>query len=172
MSSSQVDGKQPSELQQNLEIIQQIALFEGLPASVLKLLAYLAVRADYQQGDVLVEKGDDLGMAIYIVSGKLDLYRQKDNLQDYKPLREYDEGQFLGGFSLLGALPSLFTIKAQTKCCLLLLQRKVFSKVLAQYPELHIILQQTILQQLHRWEEYTIDELESCCLQRVGVTLL
>lgn len=171
MSLSQGNGSRPlPELQQNLEILKEVPFFEGFPQEVLKLLAYLAVRGDYEEGDVLIEKGDDPGMAFSVVSGAVTVYRTGKNGEE--PLRSYPAGEFVGCFSLLGPMPSLFTIKTESGTRLLIINREQFSRVMEQHRELAPLLRRAILKQLRRWEQANIEELDSCCLRKVGVTLL
>jgi len=171
MSLFQENGsEQVPELQQNLEILKEVPFFEGFPTEVLKLLAYLCVRGDYEREDTLFEKGDDAGLACYILSGSAALYRDGRNGEE--KLRSYSAGEFLGGFSLLGPMPALFTLRTEEKTRLLILTREQFSKVLEQHKELNPLLRKAMLKQLRRWEQVNIEELESCCLQKVGVTLL
>ncbi len=171
MSLSQGSASQPvPELQQNLEILREVSFFEGFPQEVLKLLAYLSVRGDYDEGDIIFEKGDDPGMAFSIVSGTAAVYRSGEKGETL--LRKYLEGDFLGCFSLLGPMPSLFTLKAESKTRLLIINREHFSTVMEQHRELGPLMKKSILKELRRWEQANIEGLDSCCLQKVGVTLL
>lgn len=171
MSLSQENGNGPvPELQQNLAILKEVPFFEGFPPDVLKLLAYLSIRGDYEEGDVLFERGDDPGVAFSIVSGEVAVYRQGRSGEER--LRSYAKGEFLGSFSLLGPMPCLFTMKAETATRLLVINREQFTKVVEQHKELAPLLRKAVLKQLRRWEQANLDELELCCLQKVGVTLL
>lgn len=171
MSLSQGNGSRPiPELQQNLEILRDVPFFEGFPQEVLKLLAYLAVRGDYEEGEILFEKGDDPGIAFAVVSGAVAAYRL--GREGEEQLRRYAAGEFLGCFSLLGPMVALFTVKAVTGTRLLILNRDQFSKVMEQHRELGPLLRKSILKQLRRWEQANLEGLDSCCLQKVGVTLL
>jgi len=171
MSWSQENGSRPvTELQHNMEILKDVPFFEGFPPEVMKLLAYLAIRGDYEEEDVLFEKGDDPGFAFAVVKGEVAVFREGSKGEER--LRNYGEGEFLGSFSLLGPMPSLFTMKAVTTTRLLIINREQFSKVMDQHRELAPLLRKAVLKQLIRWEQANIDELESCCLQKVGVTLL
>lgn len=171
MSSFQEKGdNQVPELKQNIMILRDIPFFEGFPTEVLKLLAYLCVRGDYEDGDILFERGDDEGLAFYILSGEMALYRDKDGREEQ--LRSYQPGEFIGGFSLVGPMPALFTLKAKGKTQLLILTRDQFGKVLEQHLELRPVIKKAMLSQLRRWEKMNIEELDSCCLRKVGVTLL
>jgi len=171
MSLSRANGSSPvPELQQNIDILKEVPFFEGFPQEVLKLLAYLAVRGDYEEGDVIFERGDDPGIAFAVVSGELAVYR--DGQRGEEKLRGYGEGDFLGSFTLIGSMPSLFTVKATKSTRLLLITRDQFNKIMDQHKELNPLLRKAILKELRRWEQTNIDELDSCCLRKVGVTLL
>lgn len=164
------DNRQIPELQRNMEILKEVSFFEGFPVEVLKLLAYLCVRGEYEEGDIIFEKGDDPGMAYYILSGSTVLVR--DGSQGEEKLRSYAAGEFIGGFSLLGPMPALFTLRAETQLSAIILTREQFTKVLEQHVELNPLLRKAMLKQLRRWEKLNIEELDTCCLQKVGVTLL
>jgi len=171
MSLSQENDNRPiTELQRNLQILKEVPFFEGFPPEVLKLLAYLAVRGDYEEEDVLFECGDDPGIAFFVVAGGLAVFRESKGREER--LRNYQPGEFIGSFSLLGPMPSLFTVKAECATRLLIISREQFSKVMDQHRELAPLLRKAILKQLRRWEQSNIEELDSCCLRKVGVTLL
>lgn len=171
MSLSLADGNRPiSELQQNLDILREVPFFEGFPPEVMKLLAYLAVQGDYEAGDVIFERGDDPGMGFAVVTGTLAVYRQGKKGEER--LRTYAEGDFIGCFTLLGPMPALFTVRAETVTRLLILAREQFARIMDQHRDLAPLLRRAILKQLRRWEQEYIEELDSCCLRKVGVTLL
>lgn len=171
MSSSQENGNGPvPELTRNSEILKEVPFFEGFPPDVMKLLAYLAVRGDYDEGDVLIERGDDPGMAFAVIEGEVAVFRSSQSGEEQ--LRSYSEGSFLGGLSLLGSMPSLFTIKAIKPTKLLVIDREHFSTVAEQHKELAPLVRKIVLKQIRRWEQANIEEIESCCLSKVGVTLL
>lgn len=171
MSLSQGSASKPiPEMQQNLEILREVPFFEGFPQDVLKLLAYLSIRGDYEEGDILFEKGDDPGMAFAIVSGTTAAYRKCRDKEEL--LRKYSEGEFLGFFTLLGPMPALFTLKVESRTRLLIINREQFAKVMDQHKDLGPLLKKSLLKELRRWEQANLEDLNSCCLQKVGVTLL
>ena len=63
-------------MQQNLELLKDVHLFSNFPGKAMKLLAFLAERAQFFPGDVLFEEGDDYGRAYLILSGQLTLLKQ------------------------------------------------------------------------------------------------
>jgi CRP-like cAMP-binding protein len=119
---------------------------------------------------VLFEEGDDHGRAYLILSGQLTLLKQKDS--EKIVVQNYGEGDFLGSFSLLGAMPSLFTLQAATETTVLTINRKQFSKILEQFPETTKLSLKALLIELHRWERMNIHEAAAYCLSRTGATVL
>lgn len=171
MGSSPEEGKgHVSELQRNLEIVREIPYFEGFPTEVLKLLAYLFEQGRYQAGDVLIERGDDPGLAFFILSGSVGVYLEVEGKE--KLLRSYGVKEFLGAFSLIGSMPSLFTLKVEEPSEMLILTREQFLKIREKHPKLAPLLRKAMLKQLRLWEQRNLEELDLCCLQKVGVTLL
>lgn len=159
-----------SDFQQDLEVLREIHFFSEFPLQVLKILAYLCGRGDFSPGEIVLEQGEDRGQALYIVSGSLVLVRGKAKGQE--PLMKYGAGDFLGGFSLLGPIPALFTVKAETGTSVLTINREQFQKVMEQFPEVRQLALKAMLHELHRWEQKNFDERDGHCLHKVGVTLL
>jgi CRP-like cAMP-binding protein len=170
MNSSTAENNQAPEMQQNLELLKEMPFFSSFPGKAIKLLAFLAERARVSPGDVLFEEGDDHGRAYLILSGKLTLVKQQDNTKLL--VKHFAEGDFLGFFSLLGAMPALFTLEAATETTLLTINRKQFSKILEQFPETTPLALKALLKELHAWERKNIHQAAACCLGRMGVTVL
>jgi len=170
MSSYTAENDQAPEMQQNLELLKGVHLFSSFPGKAIKLLAFLAERAHLATGDILFEEGDDHGQAYLILSGQLILLKHYD--QKEVIVQRYDEGDFLGSFSLLGAMPALFTLQAATETTVLTINRKQFSKILEQFPEATNLSVKALLKELHQWERKNMHHAEPCCLSRTGATVL
>jgi CRP-like cAMP-binding protein len=170
MSSYTAENNQVPEMQQNLELLQEVHLFSSFPGKAMKLLAFLANRAQLAPGDVLFEEGDDHGLAYLILSGQLTLLKHHDN--EEVVVQQYSKGDFLGFFSLLGAMPALFSLQAATTTTVLTINRKQFSKILEQFPETTKLSLKALLVELHQWERKNINQAAPCCLSRTGATVL
>ncbi len=157
-------------MQQNLELLHDVPFFADFPIKALKLLAFLAERAEVNADDILYEEGDDHGRAYLILAGQLTLLKQYD--QENVVVQRFTIGDFLGFFSLLGAMPALFTLQAATKTTVLTISRKHFSKILEQFPETTNISLKALLKQLYQWERKNIQEAAPSCLNRTGVSVL
>jgi len=157
-------------MQQNLEFLKDVGLFSSFPDKAMKLLAFLAERTHLVTGDVLFEEGDDHGQAYLVLSGQLSLSKQKNG--EKVIIQHYTKGDFLGSFSLLGAMPALFTLQASTETTVLTINRQQFSKILEQFPETTKLSLKALLNELNQWERKNIYEAGACCLSRTGATVL
>jgi len=170
MSSYTEENSQVPEMQQNLALLKEIPFFSSFPAQALKLLAFLAEKELFLPGEVIFEKGDDNGQAYLLLSGKLLLLKTSDGGKAV--VQEYHSGQFLGSFSLLGSMRSLFILQAEEKTSVLTINRTQFEKIVEQFPETGKLALKAALSELHQWERQNITDAEECCLNTMGVTVL
>ena len=158
-------------MQQNLELLKEIPFFSVLPVKVLKLIAFVSVRGNFSAGDLLYEEGDDPNRSYLVLEGHLVLTAKgKDG--ESTVVRRFTEGDFFGSLSLFGRMPALFNLTTETKTTVLTLDRKQFSKILDQFPEIQALSLKVVLKEIHQWERTNISEITPCCSTRMGVTAL
>ena len=166
-------GSKSSEFQENLEILRQMDFFSALSLEALKLFAYLCTREKFKVGDFLFHQDDNDGNAFYIISGKAELLRQDEGGDSN--LKQYSEGEFLGGLVLLADMRRLFSLRASTDMTCLVLNRDKFSKALEQFPELTPRVFRAMVDRIRAWEERLIldpDQLCDRCRHKIGVSLI
>lgn len=167
------DTCQFCEFDENLRILREIPFFSGLPLESLKVLAYLCTRETFKPGDLLFSQNDDDGRAIYILSGKATLIRHSDS-GDLE-IREFEKGDFLGSLVLLGNMRRPFSLRASTEMACIILVRKKFAKVMAQFPELTPKIFKSLIEGLRVWEERFLSGFDQCCescRHKIGVSLV
>ena len=167
------DTCQSCEFDDNLGILREIPFFSGLPLEALKVLAYLCTRETFKPDEMLFSQDDDDGRAIYILSGKAILMRRTD-AGDLE-IRAFGKGDFLGSLVLLGNMRRLFSLKASTDMVCVVLARKKFNKVMAQFPELTPKIFKSLIEGLRVWEERFLsgfDEYCESCRHKIGVSLV
>jgi len=164
---------QSCEFQENLDILRQINFFSHLPLETLKVVAYLCAREKYKKGDFLFHQNEDDGLAFYIISGKAGLFHQDKDGEHL--IRNYHEGEFVGGLTLLGNLHRLFSLQSITDLTCLILTREKFAKVLEQFPDLMPKVLKVVVDIVRVWEERFLDNYSaSCdaCKHNIGVSLV
>ncbi len=175
MNSSEENNekRESSEFQENLNILRGISFFSGFPLEALKVLAYLCTREKYQSGDYIFNQKDDDGQALFIISGKARLFHKDEIEEEF--IRDYDEGTFIGGLTLMANLRRLFSLKALTDSSCLLLTRDKFSRAMEQFPDLMPKAIKALVESIQLWEERFLAERDSSCApcrHKVGVSLL
>lgn len=161
------------EITDNISILREIHFFASLPLEVVKLFAYLCTRECFKAGDFLFRQGDDDACAYYSLTGEMELHRQDSGGE--KVLRRYPERSFFGSLSLLSPMPRLFSLKAATDLCCLVLTREKFTKILEQFPEIQPKIISSIVQRMLKWEKQVLKELEAnlgSCQHSIGISLL
>ena len=162
------------EFQENLSTLREIDFFSELPLDLLKILAYLCSREKYQEGDFLINKGEDDGQAFYIISGKAGLMHE-DEGKSSPIILEYGPDKFIGGLSLIGKMRRLFSLKALEDTLCLVLTREKFSKAIAQFPDITPRLFQAVITRILNWEEKMFldqGQHSDTCSRIAGVSLV
>jgi len=139
------------EFQQNLEILRQIEFFAGLPMETLKVFAYLCERETFTSGEFIYRMDDDDGLAVYILSGRLHLIHEGDGGK--QTVQTYDQGEFIGGLSLLAPGRRLFSLKAELDTACLVLNREKFGKAIEQFPELVPKIFRSLADSIRSWDQ-------------------
>lgn len=173
MNSLEINqDKASSEFQENLEILREIPFFAKLPMEALKVIAYLCNRETFKEDQFLFNQKDDDGQAFYIISGTAELlYADEAGKQR---IRNYGEGTFFGGLTLLGHMRRLFSMVALTDVTCLILTREKFSHSMSQFPELMPRIIEATVDRIRSWEErflLSYDGRCSDCRNKVGVSL-
>ncbi|MEJ2638885.1 MAG: cyclic nucleotide-binding domain-containing protein [Desulfosarcinaceae bacterium] len=161
------------EITDNISLLREIQFFAGLPLEVVKLFAYLSTRECFKADDFLFRQGEDDGCAYYSLTGEVELLL-RDSAGE-KVLRRYSERSFFGSLSLLSPMPRLFSLKAATDLCCLVLTREKFSKILEQFPEIQPKIISSIVHRMLKWEKQVLKDLEAnlgSCQHSVGISLL
>ena len=161
------------EFHENLHLLREIPFFSGISLETLKVFAYLAVRETFAPGEVILRQGEDDGQALYLVSGQARLLRITESGE--RIVRDYGEGDFLGGLALMGQMHRLFSLVALTKVNCLILHREKFSRVAEKFPDVYPKLIESIATRVRAWEaEFVSRHDHDCpqCFESIGVSLI
>ncbi|UCD91249.1 MAG: cyclic nucleotide-binding domain-containing protein, partial [Desulfobacterales bacterium] len=163
---------QSCEFDENLDILRKINFFSRLPLEVLKVVAYLCTREKYQKGDYLFHQNEDDGLAFYIITGKASLFHNDKDGEHL--IRNFHDGEFVGGLTLLGSLHRLFSLQSTTDLSCLILTRDKFAKVLEQFPDLMPKVLKVVIDIIRAWEERFLGDYSmrcDACMHNIGVSL-
>lgn len=170
-SSTASSNETRSELEENIEALRATQFFSGLPLEVLKLVAYLAVREEYESGETVFRRGDDEGRAYLVLSGHLRAGWEEGG----EILCEIGPGDLVGALSLLGPMPRRHCLTATESARLLTIEREPFAKAMSQFPRSEQWMLEAALGLIRGWG----NSIEHCCRPScagcrkiMGVTLL
>lgn len=157
-------------MQQNLKLLKERAFFSAFPLKAIKLLAFVAERQHFKKDETLFEEGDDHGRAYIILSGQLTLMKKSQS--EPQVVRHFHQGDLLGTFSLLGVMPSLFSLEAKHDTTVLTIGREHFTKIQEQFPETTAMSLKALLQEVYQWERKILSQEKNCYLNQTGATIL
>ena len=170
------EGKRPCGFQENLGLLRQIDFFSVLPIDTQKVVAYLCARERYKAGEYLFHQGDDDGRAFYILSGAVAIDREGAGTDGRAVvIREYREGDFIGGLSLMGSMRRIFSARAKDDLACMVLTRERFTRAIEQFPELMPKVMRIAVERIRAWEEQFIFDCAVRCdhyKEKVGVSLI
>ncbi|NOX32251.1 MAG: Crp/Fnr family transcriptional regulator [Deltaproteobacteria bacterium] len=152
------DSGDKSEFVANLNVFRQIEFFSGVSIEVMKLFAFLCQRQFYQKGDFIFRQDDDDGCSYYILSGKVKLVLNAGGKEH--SIREYGAESYFGALSLVTPMVKQFSLIAIQDTVCMVMSRKAFSKVVDQFPDIHVTIARSIGKRLLQAERKCIHEFE------------
>jgi CBS domain-containing protein len=112
-----------------VKLFKTIEPFKDLPEREIAFLAKSIV-ADYVRRDAeILKEGEEVKYLYIIVKGSCIVKK------DGKVVDILEEGNFFGDSAIIFKEPSKFTVKASEDSILYMVPRKVFEKILEEYPQ-------------------------------------
>lgn len=133
-------------LDDDVRILSGVSLFEGFTQEQLRLLAFGAENLRVAAGRDIYREGHPADSAFVVVSGRITLFREDGD--DRKPVGEVGPGTLLGEFALIAEANRLTGASAATDTELIRLNRKLFRRILEEYPDIAIALHRRIIDDL------------------------
>lgn len=125
-------------LDDDIEFLGTIGLFEAFAPQHLRLLAFGAERMVLRAGRELFQEGHSADCAYIIVSGSITLFHQTGQVR--QPLRTISTGTVLGEMALIAKTQRLTGAVADCETEVIRLSRSIFRRILEEYPELAVSL--------------------------------
>ncbi|MFK0689183.1 cyclic nucleotide-binding domain-containing protein [Mesorhizobium sp. IMUNJ 23033] len=131
-------------LDDDIRILSAVRLFEGFTQEQLRLLAFGAETTLLQANHKLYREDDVADSAYIVVSGRIVLYREQNG--DRIPINTVGPGTMLSELALIADTNRLTSASAEIDSEVLRLSRKMFHRILEEYPEIAVQLHQRILE--------------------------
>ncbi|QND67958.1 Crp/Fnr family transcriptional regulator [Mesorhizobium loti] len=129
-------------LDDDIRILSAVRLFEGFTQEQLRLLAFGAENTRLSANHKLYREEDEADSAYIVVSGRIVLYREQDN--ERIAIGTAGPGTILSELALIADTNRLTSASAEIDSEVIRLSRKMFRRILEEYPEIAVKLHQRI----------------------------
>lgn len=135
-------------LNEEVELLRKIPLFQRIEPSKLKLLAFTSERLNYKSGDVLFAQGDVGDSAHIIVAGEVEILVNTPG----GPIRvaTMKKNDFVGEIAILCDVPRTATVKALTDLTTLRITKELFFRLTTEFPQMAVEIMRVLGQRLER----------------------
>jgi CRP-like cAMP-binding protein len=133
-------------LDDDVRILSGVGLFEGFTPEQLRLLAFGAENTSLTAERKLYREDDEADSAYVVVSGSILLYREVNGQR--VPVGRAGPGAILGELALIADTRRLTSASAATDAQVLRLNRKMFRRILEEYPDIAVTLHHRIAEEL------------------------
>ncbi|RUM95588.1 cyclic nucleotide-binding domain-containing protein [Pseudaminobacter arsenicus] len=133
-------------LDDDIRILSGVGLFEGFSAEQLRLLAFGAESMQLPAQRKLYLEQDEADSAYVVVSGSIVLFHEAD--AERTPIVLAKPGSILGELALIADTRRMTSAAAASDSEVLRLNRKMFRRILEEYPELAVALHRRITDEL------------------------
>lgn len=133
-------------LDDDIRLLGSVGFFEGLTTEQLRLLAFGAESMRLSAGRELYREGAAADGAFIVASGEIDLTTLRGNR--LVTLRTVGPSTILGDIALIAPARRATGAMARTDCELLRIGRTLFRRILTEYPETAVLLQERFAREL------------------------
>ena len=129
-------------LDEDIRVLSGVRLFEGFTQEELRLLAFGAERVPLPTDRKLYREDDEADSAYIVVRGRVVLYREREG--GPAVIGTVGTGAILGELALVADTRRLTSAAAETDAELLRLNRRMFRRILEEYPDTAVLLHRRI----------------------------
>jgi CRP-like cAMP-binding protein len=137
-------------LNEEVELLRSIPLFQNLEPSKLKLLAFTSERLTFQSGQALFRQGDMGDAAYLIVKGTADVVIEGPDGNEIT-VANMSRNAFVGEIAILCDVPRTATIIATSELETLRISKDLFFRLVNEFPTMAV----EIMRELARRQEQT-----------------
>jgi CRP-like cAMP-binding protein len=138
-------------LDDDIRILSGVRLFEGFTLEQLRLLAFGAEQISLPANRRLFREEDEADAGYVVISGVINLFREDDTAKS--PVGIAGPGSMIGELALIADTRRLTSAEATEDSELLRLSRKMFRRILDEYPDIAVVLYERIHRDFLRFVE-------------------
>ena len=125
-------------LDQDIELLSRVALFENFQTEHLRLLAFGSEKETFSPGSVIFHRGSTTDCGYVVVSGTVEL--KSTNPDDSELIGRYGQACLIGELALISDVTRNATAVAYDQVELIRITKTLFLRMLDEYPELASLL--------------------------------
>jgi len=129
-------------LDDDIRILSAVRLFEGFTKEQLRLLAFGAENHRIGGGREIYREGEPADFAYIVTAGRVRLYRSGEG--GAVPIGAIGPGAMLGELGLIAETTRLTSAVTETDTDVMRLNRKMFHRILEEFPDVAVMLHQRI----------------------------
>lgn len=133
-------------LDDDIRVLSGVRLFEGFTQEQLRLLAFGAETAVLPAQRRLYREDDEADSAYVVAAGSIVLHREADKART--PIAVVGPGAILGELALIADTRRMTSAFAATDSQVLRISRRMFRRILEEYPDLAVHLHKRIAEEL------------------------
>jgi CRP-like cAMP-binding protein len=133
-------------LDDDIRVLSKVSLFDGFTQEQLRLLAFGSENARLPAGKEIYREGAPADSAYVVAKGRVNLTRDRNGEQVV--VSSVGPGAILGEFALISSTHRLTGAVAATDAEIMRLNRKLFRRILEEYPDAALALQRRITEDL------------------------
>ena len=135
-------------LEQDIELLSRVALFEGFEREHLRLIAFGTERMTLKRGDNLYREGETSDGGYVVVEGQIDIVLVRDG-HDYL-LESCGPAGLIGEIALITQNVRVSSAIARERSEVLFVPRSLFHRLLREYPNMAALLHARIAQSVRQ----------------------
>ncbi len=132
-------------IEQEVEILRRIPLFQNVEPAKLKLMCFASERITFKQGQSLFEQGDVGDSAYIIIEGSADVIVTTEGPMVVAQLGKND---IVGEIAILVDIPRTATVTATSELTTLKVTKDLFFRMVSDFPEMGVEIMRVLAQRL------------------------
>ncbi|MGH6815230.1 MAG: Crp/Fnr family transcriptional regulator [Hyphomicrobiaceae bacterium] len=138
-------------INQECDALQQLAVFRGVDAAKLKLLAFASQRVELEPGETLMHRGDPAEAVYVILGGEANVFHDADGKRVL--LNRVPKGVIVGEMGVLTGRPVSATLEAATSLTALRIEKQVFLELMQDVPQIAVAVARELCRRLEKMSD-------------------
>ncbi|MCX5704568.1 MAG: cyclic nucleotide-binding domain-containing protein [Candidatus Omnitrophica bacterium] len=137
--------------EKEIQYLRNTPLFQNLRSEELKIISLATENFIYEQGEVIINKGDEGGEAYIIYSGEVEVFSPQEDGKAVI-LNKLGEGEMFGELALFGEGFRSASVKANKETLVGVISKEKLYEIIREFPDIAIQILKVQTQRFSRTE--------------------